>query len=217
MTALLRRLTRNWPLKLTSLLLAILLWVVATLEEPVTRYVRARLELEPPAGRELSGAPPTVTVRLAGAARELLKLGGRPVTVTKTVTDTAEGRLSLPLETSDVLLPRGVQASVVEVLPATVPVRVMGVGAAALITVRHPGIPVLLAGPLTRHWHAVPETVTVDVRGPRGRLTTLPRESLVVVTVPDTLAGAAALRVVLPAGLSGEARPAAVRLLPGHP
>ena len=40
---LVRRLFANWPLKLTSVLLALLLWVIATLEEPVTRRVRARI------------------------------------------------------------------------------------------------------------------------------------------------------------------------------
>jgi hypothetical protein len=59
--------------------------------------------------------------------------------------------------------------------------------------------------------------VTVVVRGPSARLATLDAESLVVLARPDTTAGAAALRVLVPAGMTGETRPAAIRLQPRHP
>ena len=56
---------------------------------------------------------------------------------------------------------------------------------------------------VSRAWHGVP----VAVPGPVERRW-LP--------TPDTVAGAAALRVIAPAGVTGEAHPAAIRLQPRH-
>jgi len=55
------------------------------------------------------------------------------------------------------------------------------------------------------------------VRGPVARLETLTAESLVVIARPDTSAGAAVLRVLVPAGLTAESHPAAIRLQPRRP
>ncbi|MFI5234839.1 MAG: hypothetical protein ACHQXA_03940, partial [Gemmatimonadales bacterium] len=81
------RLTANWPLKLTSLLLAVLLWFVAAFEEPSTRLVRVDLQIEPPAGRVVVQAPATAQALVVGPARELLKLGDGSLTLVKPVAD----------------------------------------------------------------------------------------------------------------------------------
>jgi len=44
-------LARNWPLKITSLLLAVMLWVVATAEQPASRVLPVTLVPQGPAGR----------------------------------------------------------------------------------------------------------------------------------------------------------------------
>ena len=214
---LVRRLLANWPLKLTSLLLAILCWVVATLEEPIGRRVRARLELDPPADRVLLGAPATATVQLTAPAREFLKLGDRPVTVLKSVADSTEGTHTIELTAADVILPRGVAARAVDVQPASFPVRIVAKGGAEVRERIWHGIPVAVPGPLEIRWLPVPDTVTVVVRGPAARLATLDAESLVVLARPDTSAGAAALRVLVPVGMTGETRPVAIRLQPRRP
>lgn len=215
--ALLQRVFANWPLKLTSVLLAILLWVVAALEEPINRRVRARLALEAPAGRVIVGAPATASVQLTAPAREFLKLGNRPVQVLKTVVDSVEGDRVVDLDPSDVILPRGITARALDVLPAHVVIRVVAQGGAVTRERAWHGIPVAVPGPVEVRWLPVPETVTVTVRGPGARLETLTAESLVVVARPDTSAGAAVLRVLVPAGLTAESRPAAIRLQPRRP
>jgi hypothetical protein len=212
--ALLRRIFANWPLKLTSVLLALLLWVIATLEEPISRRVRARLELEAPAERTIVGAPAMATVQLTAPAREFIKLGTRPVTVLKAVTDTAEGPRQLTLTPADVILPRGVTARALDVQPGQVTVRVVPQGSAVTRTRAWHGVPVVVAGPMEQRWFAVPDTVTVVVRGPLARLASLDAESLVVLARADTVTGAAALRVLVPAGFTAEAKPEAVRLQP---
>lgn len=112
------RLTANWPLKLTSLLLAVLLWFVAAFEEPSTRLVRVDLQIEPPAGRVVVQAPATAQALVVGPARELLKLGDGSLTLVKPVTDTATGRqITLALGPADVILPRGVKAEIRDVEP----------------------------------------------------------------------------------------------------
>ena len=214
---LLRRLLTNWPLKLTSLLLALLCWVVATLEEPIGRRVRARVELDPPAERVIIGAPSTATVQLTAPAREFLKLGDRPVTVLKAVADSSEGTQTIELSPADVILPRGIAARALDVQPARFPVRLVARGGAEIRERSWHGVPVAVPGPLEVRWLPVPDTVTVVVRGPVARLAVLEAESLVVLARPDTTAGAAALRVLVPAGMTGATRPAAIRLQPRHP
>lgn len=215
--ALLQRVFANWPLKLTSVLLAILLWVVAALEEPINRRVRAHVELEAPAGRVIVGAPATASVQLTAPAREFLKLGSRPVQVLKTVVDSVEGDRVVDLDPSDVILPRGITARALDVLPAHVVIRVVAQGGAVTRERAWHGIPVAVPGPVEIRWLPVPDTVTVTVRGPVARLETLTAESLVVVARPDTSAGAAVLRVLVPAGLTAEAHPGAIRLQPRRP
>lgn len=214
---LLQRAVANWPLKLTSVLLAILLWVVAALEEPINRRVRARLELEAPPDRVILGAPATATVQLTAPAREFLKLGGRPVEVLKTIADSAEGDRVVELDPADVILPRGITARTLDVLPARIAIRVVAQGGAITRERAWHGIPVAVPGPVEVRWLPVPDTVTVTVRGPVARLEALTAESLVVVARPDTGTGAAVLRVLVPAGLTAEAHPAAIRLQPRRP
>lgn len=214
---LLRRTFANWPLKLTSLLLAILLWVVATLEEPIGRRVRARVELDAPTDRVVLGAPATATVQLTAPAREFLKLGNRPVTVLKSVVDSAEGMHTVLLSPADVILPRGVAARALDVQPAAFPVRVVARRGAETRERAWHGVPVAVPGPVDHRWLPSPDTVTVLVRGPAARLAALDAESIVVLARPDTASGAAALRVIVPAGMTAEPRPAAIRLQPRRP
>lgn len=210
----LRRPLANWRLKLTSLLLAVLLWIVASLEEPVTRRVHARIDLEPPPGKVIVGAPLSASVLLSAPVREFLKLGGRAVTIAKSVTDSAEGDASLGFTPADVVLPRGIAARAVDVAPDKIEFRLTPREGTEVVARAYPAVPVALPGPVERRWLPSPDTVTVLVRGPVARIRALTPESLLVVASPDTSAGAAALRVITPQGFSGEARPGAIRLQP---
>lgn len=115
------RLTANWPLKLTSLLLAVLLWMVASFEEPSSRLVRVRLQLAVPAGRELLEAPAAAQALVVGSTRSLLELEDRPLTLTKAVPDSAVGgHATIALAPADIRVPRGLDVEVRDVQPREV-------------------------------------------------------------------------------------------------
>lgn len=76
----LRGLTRHWKLKLTSLGLAVLLWVVVSAEQPATQWIRVRVEpvLRDPDYVLTGGAQPgSVLVRFSGRGRELWEVALR--------------------------------------------------------------------------------------------------------------------------------------------
>ncbi|MBW8773109.1 MAG: hypothetical protein JF590_07470 [Gemmatimonadetes bacterium] len=104
----------------------------------------------------------------------------------------------------------------VDVTPEKVEFRLVARGGAQMVSRAWHGVPVAVPGPVERRWLPTPDTVTVLLRGPASRLNGLTEESLLVVATPDTVAGAAALRVITPAGTSAETRPAAIRLQPRH-
>ncbi len=92
MTAGLRAaLVTNWPIKLTSLALAAVLWAAVAAEEPTTQLVPVNLLVEPPEGRALTRPLPPVKALYAGPARELIKLYGTPPVITAVIPDTLTG------------------------------------------------------------------------------------------------------------------------------
>ena len=60
----------NWPIKLTALLLAIVLWAVVTAEETTTQLVPVTLVVQPPEGRTVTDTLPAVQARYRGTLRE---------------------------------------------------------------------------------------------------------------------------------------------------
>ncbi len=82
----------NWPIKVTALVLAAILWAAVAAEEPSTQLVPVRLELEPPAGRSIvSSEHPPVQALYTGTARELIKLYGQPPVIRKALPDSITG------------------------------------------------------------------------------------------------------------------------------
>lgn len=117
-------LTRDWPLKLTSLVLAVLLWVVATAEQPASRVVAVQLVPQAPPGRAVSGPVPPVTALLLGSRRDLLRLTATPITLTRVLPDTGIGSdVTLDLLPTDVDIPRGSDVRVQDVQPRQVHIR----------------------------------------------------------------------------------------------
>ena len=114
-------LARNWPLKITSLLLAVMLWVVATAEQPASRVLPVTLVPQLPAGRSFTGDPPAVTALVVGPRRELIKLTGAHLTLTRILPDTITGRaVTLDLLPSEVEVPRGGEVRVQDIQPRQV-------------------------------------------------------------------------------------------------
>ncbi len=90
-TGLRAALVTNWPIKLTSLALAAVLWAAVAAEEPTTQLVPVSLLVEPPEGRALTRPLPQVKALYAGSARELIKLYGTPPVITAVLPDTLAG------------------------------------------------------------------------------------------------------------------------------
>ena len=174
-------LTANWPLKLTSLFLAVLLWVVAAAEEPSSLVAQVALLVEPPPGRTIERVPSNVSVLFVGSGRELLRLSATPLTLTRVLPDTLTARdVTLELAPADIALPRGLKVQVQDVQPRHVVVvldtlyqRLVPVRAAVRV---HAESGFALVGPIT----VVPATVRVAgpealVRG-IGEVSTVPVE-----------------------------------------
>ena len=117
------RLTGNWPLKLSSLGLALLLWLVAQAEEPASKAVSVAVDLRPPSGRAILHQPPPVTALIVGPRRELFKLNSGDVVLNRIISDTAATSVSLAIEPSDIELPRGVNAHVEDITPRRIEVQ----------------------------------------------------------------------------------------------
>ena len=119
------RLASIWPfrhggLKLLSLGLAVLLWMVVAGEETVERGLRVPLELvQFPAGLELQGEPPAlVDVRVRGASSTLSRVGAGDIVAVLDLRGVRPGRRLFQLSPEQVRAPFDVQ--VVQVSPASV-------------------------------------------------------------------------------------------------
>ncbi len=111
----------NWPIKLTALALATVLWVVLSAEQPGTRFIPVRLDVQTPADRVLAKEIPQVQVLVGGAARELLKLYTDPPVISKIVPDSVtESTLTIELSLQDVILPPNADVTLQELMPRRV-------------------------------------------------------------------------------------------------
>ena len=295
-------LTTDLPLKLTSLILALLVWLLAAGEEPGSSLLPVQIAIRPPAGRVMIRPLEQVQALVVGPRRELLKLSAAPVRLSRVLPDTLEAdQVRLELAPGDVELPRGVAVRVQDLQPRvltveldstvqrTVPVspvihlrsdsgyvlaevsvvpgmvrllgprdrvrRVDSVRTVALelfggelhaervldldttgfgpmrvlpasVTARVEleaiterivtGVPVRLASEAGGTLRALPETVTVRLRGRAARLSAMSLESIVVVADWQGTTGPARveLRVLAPSGITARAEPDSVSLEP---
>lgn len=112
---------RHAGLKLLSVAVATLLWLVVTGDPIVERTLRVGLELQrTPADLELVGAvPDSVSVRVRGAASRLSGLGPADLSVVVDLDGVRPGRRLFALTPSQVTAPFGVE--VTQVTPAALP------------------------------------------------------------------------------------------------
>ncbi len=111
------RFVQNWPIKLTALVLAAILWAATAAQEPATQLVDVQLEVEPPEGRALAAELPEVKALYAGRTRELIKLYRQPPLIRKIIPDTLAGATyTLELSLADLSVVEGadVRAQVIE-------------------------------------------------------------------------------------------------------
>jgi hypothetical protein len=111
-------LTGNLPLKLTSLVLALLLWLLASGEEPASSLLQVQVAVKPPAGRIMIRPLEQVQALVVGPRRELLKLSTAPLRLARVLPDTLEAdEVRLELGPGEIELPRGVGVRVQDLQP----------------------------------------------------------------------------------------------------
>ncbi len=109
---------RHLGLKVLSVVLALLLWMIVSGEEIVERGLRVPLELQQvPVGLELTGeVPATVDVRVRGASGTLSRVSTGDVVAVLDLRSARSGRRLFPLTPDQVRVPFGVE--VVQVQPS---------------------------------------------------------------------------------------------------
>jgi len=173
----LKALTRNMPVKLTSLALAVLLWAMVTGQHEVVRQVRVPLELPVLADSlmYLLAPPEAVDVIFRGSKRQLFWFRLRPPRLRPTFDPRpSETPVDVVLSDQFLDLPRQFSGSVVAVQPKLISIQVTEV-AVAEVPVR------VVMGREPRHPYRLRtdrelevEPSVVRVRGPRDQVRRMP-------------------------------------------
>ncbi|HKE57742.1 MAG TPA: CdaR family protein [Pyrinomonadaceae bacterium] len=114
----------DWNLKLLSLAITLVLWLVVTGQnQPVTGHVNVQLNFIRPASLEISNDPPrTVDVMLTGSRHKLDSLSSLDLVATVDLTDQRPGERVLRLrDRAQITLPLGI--TVVGFQPGSIPIR----------------------------------------------------------------------------------------------
>jgi YbbR domain-containing protein len=174
---------RHFWLKVLSVSLALLLWMVVSGEETVERGLRVPLELtQVPAGLELMGdVPATVEVRVRGASGALSRVPAGDVIAVLDLHTAQSGRRLFPLTPDQVRVPFGVE--IMQVIPSAVAMSFETSASREVPIV--PAIdgrpaPGYVVGPLTA------EPRLAEIIGPESAV----RRATEVMTEPVSIAGA---------------------------
>jgi YbbR domain-containing protein len=183
MKALARALTHNWPLKLTSLGLGVLLWLVVLMRTNPWTVREFEVQVDgwrvPQGLQVLSINPPTVAISLAGRRNRVNRVDPDHVRVRASLYNREPGEHSVTAQVSTGTLPRGVQVldeathSVVVTLDRTVEqqraVKIVARGRLApgfqLVSSRARPNEVKVTGPQTRVRDVATAVAEVDVSG----------------------------------------------------
>jgi YbbR domain-containing protein len=125
MQKLLRRIfVEDWSLKLLSLAIAIVLWLLVTGQnQPVTAHVNVQLNFIRPQALEISNDPPrTVDVMLTGSRNKLDDLTSLDLVATVDISDQRAGERVLRLaDKAQITLPQGIKVDGFQ--PSAIPIR----------------------------------------------------------------------------------------------
>jgi YbbR domain-containing protein len=125
MQKLLRRVfVEDWSLKLLSLAIAIVLWLLVTGQnQPVTAHVNVQLNFIRPQALEISNDPPrTVDVMLTGSRNKLDDLTSLDLVATVDISDQRAGERVLRLaDKAQITLPQGIKVDGFQ--PSAIPIR----------------------------------------------------------------------------------------------
>src|ERR1044072_2510415 len=163
----------DWSLKLLSLAIALVLWLLVTGQnQPVTAHVNVQLNFIRPPALEISNDPPrTVDVTLTGSRNKLDDLTSLDLVATVDISDQHAGERVLRLaDKAQIALPQGVKVDGFQ--PSAVPVRLE-----AIIERQVPIDPTLEGKPADGYdvCSVRPSKESVTLRGPESRGAALQR------------------------------------------
>ena len=99
-------LTADWPLKLTSLALSVLLWLVASSEEPTSGLLNVELKIQPPPGRTVVRDPGTLRATVVGPRGDLIRLSRDNLVLNRILPDSVTAdSVNLLIDPGDVVFP----------------------------------------------------------------------------------------------------------------
>jgi len=169
---LLRRIfLEDWSLKLLSLAIAIVLWMLVTGQnQPVTAHLNVQLNFIRPQSLEISNDPPrTVDVMLTGSRNKLDDLTSLDLVATVDISDQRAGERVLRLaDRAQISLPQGIKVDGYQ--PSAIPIRLEEiVERQVTITPKLEGQP----ADGFEVYGVYPNKGSVTVRGPASRVNTL--------------------------------------------
>ena len=161
----------DWSLKLLSLAIAMVLWLVVTGQnEPVTAHVNVQLNFIRPQSLEISNDPPrTVDVMLTGSRNKLDDLTALDLVATVDISDQQPGERVLRLaDKAQISLPQGVKVDGFQ--PSAIPIRLE-----PIVERQVPIEPKLEGKPPDGYqvYGVRPSKGSVLVRGPESRVNSL--------------------------------------------
>jgi YbbR domain-containing protein len=161
----------DWSLKLLSLAIAIVLWLLVTGQnEPVTAHVNVQLNFIRPQSLEISNDPPrTVDVMLTGSRNKLDDLTALDLVATVDISDQRAGERVLRLaDKAQISLPQGIKVDGFQ--PSAIPIRLE-----PIMDRQVPVEPKLEGKPADGFeiYAVYPSKGSVAVRGPASRVNAL--------------------------------------------
>ena len=165
----------DWSLKLLSLAIAIVLWLLVTGQnQPVTAHVNVQLNFIRPQSLEISNDPPrTVDVTLTGSRNKLDDLTSLDLVATVDISDQRAGERMLRLaDKVKITLPQGIKVDGFQ--PSAIPIRLEE------IVDRQVPVELKLEGKPDdgfEVYSAYPNKSSVSVRGPASRVNALQKIS----------------------------------------
>lgn len=114
-------LVADWPLKLTSVALSVLLWLFASSEQPGSSLLRIELRVQPPPGRAVVNPLEPLRATAVGSRRALLRLSRENLFFTRILPDTLTADSTrLDIDPSDIVLPGEADVRIQDVEPRQV-------------------------------------------------------------------------------------------------
>lgn len=161
----------DWNLKLLSLAIAIVLWLLVTGQnQPVTAHVNVQLNFIRPPALEISNDPPrTVDVMLTGSRNKLDDLTSLDLVATVDISNQSAGERVLRLaDKAQITLPQGIKVDGYQ--PSAIPIRLE-----EIVERQVPVEPKLEGKPDDGFevYSVYPNKGSVAVRGPASRVNTL--------------------------------------------